>query len=218
MERFHNFTGLAVPHVSNNIDTDAIIPKQFLTSVTKTGYGLFLFNDTRWLNPAADSNTTATELKPNPDFVLNQERYRDAEILITGENFACGSSREHAVWALTDYGFKAIIAQSFADIFSSNSSKNGLLLISLPATTIKELATSCQAKEGYSIKVMLSVDEPYVEASDKQHPFEVDPGVKERLLKGLDEIGITERMQGKIKEYERQRLQVEPWLEIDARP
>lgn len=214
MERFQDFTGMAVPYVSNNIDTDTIIPKQFLTSVTKTGYGLFLFNDLRWLSPAVDASTTAAELEPHPDFVLNQKRYQGAEILITGANFACGSSREHAVWALAGYGFKAIIAQSFADIFSSNSSKNGLLLINFPAATIEELVVACQAEEGYAIKVVLSVEEPYVEASGKRHPFDVDAGVKERLLEGLDEISITEKMQERIKEYEQQRLQAEPWLAI----
>ena len=214
MEKFRDFTGLVAPFVRENIDTDQITPKQFLTSVHKTGYGLFLFNDERWVTPATDSSTTSDQLTPAPDFILNQPRYQGAQILLTGENFGCGSSREHAVWALTGYGFRAIIAPSFAEIFASNASKNMLLLICLPATTITKIHQDCLAQEGYQLEIVLSAASPYVRAAEQKYEFEIDASVKHRLLEGLDEIAITERLQDKIENYEQKRQQDEPWLGI----
>ena len=216
MERFRDFSGLAVPYVRENIDTDQIIPKQFLRSIKKTGYGLFLFNDDRWLETASDSSTTRDQLRPNPDFILNAQRYQGAQILIAGKNFGCGSSREHAVWALADYGFRTIIAPSFADIFAGNASKNGLLLITQPPEVIETLQVACEAEPGFMIAVNLSASKPYIEAAGQSHPFTIDPGAKERLLAGLDEIGITEQMLDRIKDYEANRLKQEPWLDLDT--
>lgn len=217
MEPFRDFTGVAVPYLQDNIDTDMIIPKQFLTSVTKTGYGLFLFNDSRYETPAKDSTTTAEQLTANKDFILNQERYQGAEVLLSGNNFGCGSSREHAVWALCDYGFKAIIAPSFADIFATNASKNGLLLVPQPKEVVVKLAKACEASKGFAIQVVLSEDEPYLSVGKDQYPFDIDHGIKERLLAGLDDIALTERYLGNIKQYEEQRITQEPWLDIAGR-
>ncbi len=214
MEKFRDFTGLVVPFIRENVDTDQIIPKQFLTSVRKTGYGLFLFNDERWVIPATNSSLTADQLEPAADFILNQQRYQNAQIMLAGENFGCGSSREHAVWALTGYGLRAIIAPSFADIFASNASKNGLLLINLPKPSIADLNEACLAKEGYELQIVLSASSPYINASGQRYEFEIDAGIKHRLLEGLDEIGVTERLQDKIDKYEQDRKQEEPWLDI----
>ncbi len=214
MEKFRDFTGLVVPFIRENVDTDQIIPKQFLTSVRKTGYGLFLFNDERWVIPATNSSLTADQLEPAADFILNQQRYQNAQIMLAGENFGCGSSREHAVWALTGYGLRAIIAPSFADIFASNASKNGLLLINLPKPSIADLNEACLAKEGYELQIVLSASSPYINASAQRYEFEIDAGIKHRLLEGLDEIGVTERLQDKIDKYEQDRKQEEPWLDI----
>ena len=213
MEPFQDFTGKVVPFVHNDIDTDVIIPKQFLTSVTKTGYGLFLFNDQRYINPAKDSTVSADDLKPNPEFVLNDNRYKSSTILLVGNNFGCGSSREHAVWALTDYGFKVVIAPSFADIFSSNASKNGLLLIAQPEEVVNTLAKQCEQARNFSIEIVLTADKPYIKA-DKTYYFDIATGTKERLLEGLDDISLTERHLSSIKQYENNRREVEPWLEI----
>lgn len=214
MERFRDFTGLAVPYLRENVDTDQIIPKQFLTSVKKTGYGLFLFNDERWLEPARDAEVTREQLAPNLDFPLNQARYEGAQVLLAGSNFGCGSSREHAVWALTGYGLRAIIAPGFADIFSGNASKNGLLLVTLPEATVLELAKQCEDEPGFAIEVNLSAAEPYVAAKGVKHQFAIDAGVRERLLAGLDDIAATERLADQIQEYEERRRQQEPWLDI----
>ncbi len=214
MERFEDFTGLVAPFPHDDVDTDRIIPKQFLTSTTKTGYGLFLFNADRWVNPAKSSGTTRGELDPNPAFVLNERRYEGARILATGRNFGCGSSREHAVWALTDYGFRAIIAPDFADIFSVNSSKNGLLLIRQPAETVERIWELCASDEGFSIGVTLDDPQPHITVKGERHPFEIDSGTKERLLSGMDEISVTELLMDKIKDYEDRRREEEPWLEI----
>lgn len=216
MEPFRDFKGLAVPYLNDNVDTDKIIPKQFLTSITKTGYGLFLFNDDRWLNPAKDATATAEELQMNPDFTLNQQRYQGAQILLCGNNFGCGSSREHAVWALGNYGFKAIIAPSFADIFATNASKNGLLLICLPKDAVGAMATACEKQPGLTIEIKLSVDNPYVTCTGERYSFSIDAGIKERLLEGLDDIALTERLLGSIKQYESERKLAEPWLDISS--
>ena len=157
---------------------------------------------------------TREQLEPNPDFVLNHDRYRGAQVLVTGDNFGCGSSREHAVWALTDYGFRAIIAPGFADIFSINASKNGLLLVTLPADVVSGIARQCESEKGYEVGVNLSADKPHVLASGERHHFEIDAGAKERLLGGLDEIAVTELMSDKIRDYEARRREQEPWIEI----
>ena len=216
MERFKDFTGQAVAYLRENVDTDQIIPKQFLTSVTKTGYGLFLFNDERWLTPAKDSNSKREDLTANEKFVLNQKKYEGAQILIAGQNFGCGSSREHAVWALTDFGFKAIIAPSFADIFSSNASKNGLLLIELDKKDIANLAKEAESKSNLFIEVVLSDPKPYIKTKSKKFNFTIDSGIKNRLLAGLDEIAITEQSLDQIKTYEQERQKLEPWLELET--
>ena len=213
MEGFRDFTGLAVPLMRSNVDTDQIIPKQFLTSLTKTGYGLFLFNSLRWEEPAKDASATRAQLVPRKDFVLNEPRYAGAKILIAGANFGCGSSREHAVWALKDYGFKVVISASFADIFFSNASKNNLLLVQLEAKDIAELATACARQRGFELEVCLSDPRPYVASGATKHHFAIDAGLKRNLIEGRDEIAITEQYGDRIKEYEQRRLEQEPWLD-----
>ena len=213
MEGFRDFTGLVAPLLRNNVDTDQIIPKQFLTSLTKTGYGLFLFNSLRWEEPAKDATVTRAQLAPRRDFILNEPRYAGAKILLTGDNFGCGSSREHAVWALKDYGFKVVISASFADIFFSNSSKNNLLLVKLAPKDVAALTKECLAKPGFELQVCLSAAKPYVATPSKRYPFAIDPGLKRNLIEGRDEIAITEQYGDKIKEYERRRLEQEPWLD-----
>ena len=216
MEGFRDFTGLAAPYMRNNIDTDQIIPKQFLTSLTKTGYGLFLFNALRWVEPATGSEVTRSQLKPRGDFILNEPRYEGAQILIAGDNFGCGSSREHAVWALKDYGFKVVVSASFADIFSTNSSKNNLLLVQLESTAVKELADECAKQPGFELEVCLSDAKPYVASSKQRHHFSIDEGLKRNLIEGRDEIAITEQLSDKIRDYEQLRLKEEPWLDPQA--
>ena len=214
MERFVDFEGVVAPYPHDNVDTDQIIPKQFLTSLTKTGYGLFLFNADRWMNPATSSDTKSDGLKPNPGFILNKPKYKDASILVAGRNFGCGSSREHAVWALMDYGFKTIIAPGFADIFSSNASKNGLLLVKQPIEIIEQIWRLCDEEDGFSIAIALKDESPHIVVKGKSHPFEIDPGIRERLLSGIDEIAVTELVMDKIKDYEARRKKDEPWLDI----
>ena len=216
MERFEDFTGVVAPYPHDNVDTDQIIPKQFLTSISKKGYGLFLFNAERWTNPATSSNVTRDALEPNPDFILNDKKYVGAKILAAGRNFGCGSSREHAVWALADYGFKAIIAPSFADIFSINASKNGLLLVEQPIELLERIWQLCDSEVGFSIEISLSDPIPYVKYGGERHSFDIDSGTKERLMSGMDEIAVTELLMGKIKDYESERRDKEPWLDIGA--
>ena len=191
-EPFTRHSGPVVPLDRINVDTDQIIPKQFLKRIERTGFGQFLFYDWRFTNDGL----------PNPDFVLNEDRYRDATILVTGDNFGCGSSREHAPWALQDYGFRAIIAPSFADIFYNNCFKNGLLPVVLPADTVHRMIASATEQHPYSVSIDLErqiVTEPDC-ASDR---FEVDPFRKTFILKGLDEIGWTLQYEDDIAEYER---------------
>ncbi|MCB1192383.1 MAG: 3-isopropylmalate dehydratase small subunit [Leptospiraceae bacterium] len=185
-----------------NIDTDQIIPKQFLKKIERTGFGQHLFHDWRFLD---DSGKTE-----NPEFVLNQKRYAGASILITRDNFGCGSSREHAPWALLDYGFKVIIAPSYADIFYNNCFKNGILPIVLQAKEVNELFLYADSTQGASIKVDLEKQE--VTANGKSYHFEVDPFRKDCLLKGLDDIGLTLVHENKISEFENQHRKRYPWL------
>ena len=193
-----------------NVDTDAIIPKQFLKSIRKTGFGQNLFDEWRYLDPGFPGQDPATR-RPNPDFVLNQPRYQGASILLARKNFGCGSSREHAPWALDQYGFRAIIAPSYADIFFNNSFKNGLLPIVLPEAQVAELFDACLAFPGYQLTVDLE-RQVIVKPQGEELPFEVQAFRKYCLLNGFDDIGLTLRQSDKIKAFEAERLATKPWL------
>jgi 3-isopropylmalate/(R)-2-methylmalate dehydratase small subunit len=204
MEPFVKLTGVAAPLDRVNVDTDQIIPKQFLKRIERTGFGQFLFFDWRFKDDGS----------LNPDFELNRPGYEGASVLVAGRNFGCGSSREHAPWALEDYGFKAIIAPSFADIFYNNCFKNGMLPVVLPEATVQELMSKAKERPGYRLTVDLErqvvEDEEGVIAD-----FEVDPFRRECLLKGLDDIGLTLQHETDIDAYERKRL---PHLPVTASP
>jgi len=190
MESFKSHTGLVVPLERENVDTDQIIPKQFLKKIERTGYGDFLFNDWRY----------SGEGKPNPDFILNAERYRGASILVTGKNFGCGSSREHAVWALRDYGFRVILAPSFADIFTTNSAKNGLLLVTLTSSEIAELVSRAA---GGGFRLTVDLERCAVSSKDNfAAHFNIDSFTRTSLLLGLDEIGMTLQHESEIAAFE----------------
>ena len=193
-----------------NVDTDAIIPKQFLKSIKKTGFGVNLFDEWRYLDHGEPGQDPASR-KPNPDFVLNQPRYRGASILLARKNFGCGSSREHAPWALDQYGFRAILAPSFADIFFNNCFKNGLLPIVLPEATIDLLFHEVQAFPGYELTIDLE-RQVIVRPQGEEIPFDVIPFRKYCLLNGFDDIGLTMRHADKIKAFEAERLAQKPWL------
>ena len=210
MEPFTRFEGLVAPLDRSNVDTDAIIPKQFLKSVQRTGFGPNLFDDWRYLD-SGEPGMDSYERRENPDFVLNQPRYRGAGILLARENFACGSSREHAVWALTDYGFRAVIAPSFADIFYSNSFKNGLLPVQLDAETVDRLFRETQANEGYRLTVDLRTQQ-VITPDGAAFGFEVDPFRRECLLEGMDDIALTLQYADDIRRYEERRKAEAPWL------
>ena len=184
MKPFESFTALVLPLDRSNIDTDTIIPKQYLKSIHKSGFGVNLFDDWRYLDPGNPGDDHG-QRRINPDFVLNQSRYHGAGILITRENFGCGSSREHAVWALTDFGICAMLAPSYADIFFSNALKNGLLPIVLPATTIDRLINETLSLDGYRLTIDLE-QQKIITPNGKQLSFAIDAGYKNRLLKGLD--------------------------------
>ena len=210
MDKFVTHTGLAIPLDRANVDTDAIIPKQFLKSILRTGFGQNLFDAWRYLDPGEPGQDPASR-KPNPDFVLNQGRYAGASVLVTRKNFGCGSSREHAPWALQQYGFKAIIAPSYADIFFNNCFKNGLLPIVLPEDVVDRLIAEIQATPGYRLTVDLQA-QSVTTPSGASHRFDVEPSRKECLLNGWDEIGLTLRHQDAIKAYEAKRRATEPWV------
>lgn len=210
MEKFTNLKAIVAPMDRPNVDTDAIIPKQFLKSIKRTGFGPNLFDEWRYLDhgePGMDNSKRPL----NEGFVLNQPRYKDAKILIARENFGCGSSREHAPWALLDYGFKVVIAPSFADIFYSNSFKNGILLIKLAADEIDALFNDVTANEGYELSVDLE-NQSITKADGSIIQFEVDEFRKHRLLNGLDDIGLTLQNADDIKAYEQRRRVEAPWL------
>lgn len=210
MEKFTVLTGLVAPLDRPNVDTDAIIPKQFLKSIKRSGFGPNLFDEWRYLDhgePGMDNSVRPV----NPEFVLNLPRYRGAQILLTRENFGCGSSREHAPWALEDFGFRAIIGSSFADIFFNNCFKNGLLPIVLDAAVIDQLFAQVQAQEGYRLTVDLAA-QAVTTPDGQQHSFTVDAFRKDCLLNGLDEIGLTLRHADKIAAFEAQRREQAPWL------
>lgn len=210
MEPFVRLNGLVAPLDRANVDTDAIIPKQFLKSIKRTGFGPNLFDEWRYLDhgePGMDNSKRPL----NPDFVLNQPRYQGAQILLARENFGCGSSREHAPWALLDYGFRAIIAPSFADIFYNNCFKNGLLPIVLDAAVVDQLFRETEAQEGYRLDIDLAA-QTVTTPSGQVFRFEVDEFRKYCLLNGLDDIGLTLRHVDKIRAYEERRRIEAPWL------
>jgi 3-isopropylmalate/(R)-2-methylmalate dehydratase small subunit len=210
MDKFETFTGVVCPLDRSNVDTDAIIPKQFLKSIKRTGFGPNLFDEWRYLDhgePGMDHSRRPL----NPEFVLNDPRYAGARILLARENFGCGSSREHAPWALTDYGFRVIIAPSFADIFFNNSFKNGLLPIVLSDKTVDRLFALAQGAEALSLTVDLE-SQQIRGAGDDPIAFEVDGFRRHCLLEGLDDIGLTLQHTDEIRAYEERRRQEAPWL------
>ncbi len=210
MEKFTRHTGITAPLDRENVDTDAIIPKQFLKSIHRTGFGPNLFDAWRYLDPGEPGQDPASR-KPNPDFVLNQPRYQGASILLARKNFGCGSSREHAPWALQQYGFRAVIAPSFADIFFNNCFKNGLLPIVLPDFHLDHLFQEVAANLGYR----LTIDLPAQTVTSPSGPpmrFEIEPFRKECLVNGWDDIGLTLRRQDAIRAYEERRRAAEPWI------
>ena len=210
MHAFITIDGLVAPLDRSNVDTDAIIPKQFLKSVRRSGFGPNLFDAWRYLD-VGEPEQDCSRRPLKEDFVLNQPRYRGAQILLARENFGCGSSREHAVWALYEYGFRCVIAPSFGDIFSTNAGKNGLLTIVLPVQQVEQLFREVEAAEGYRLKVELH-PQTITTPSGKVLSFDVETALKERLLQGLDDIGITLENSDLIREYERQRALDRPWL------
>jgi len=210
MQKFTLLDGLVVPLDRANVDTDAIIPKQFLKSIKRSGFGPNAFDEWRYLDhgePGMDNSA----LPLNPDFVLNQPRYQGAQVLLARENFGCGSSREHAPWALEDYGFRAIIAPSYADIFYNNCFKNGLLPIVLDAASVEQLFQEALATEGYKLKVDLPA-QTVTTPGGQSFAFKVDEFRKYCLLNGLDDIGLTLRNVDKIKAYEERRKAEAPWM------
>ncbi len=210
MQKFTIQKGLVAPMDRENVDTDAIIPKQFLKSIKKTGFGVNLFDEWRYLDHG-EPGQDPTSRKPNPDFVLNQPRYAGASILIARKNFGCGSSREHAPWALDQYGFRAVLAPSFADIFFNNCFKNGLLPIVLPESTIELLFNEVAAFPGYELTIDLE-RQVVIRPQGEEIPFDVIAFRKYCLLNGFDDIGLTLRHTDKIKAYEAERLATKPWL------
>jgi len=210
MERFTQHTGLAAPLDRENVDTDAIIPKQFLKSIHRAGFGPNLFDAWRYLDPGEPGQDPAAR-RPNPDFVLNQPRYRGASVLVARKNFGCGSSREHAPWALQQYGFRAIVAPSYADIFFNNCFKNGLLAIVLPDIHVDHLFQEIAANAGYRLAIDLPAQTVTTPAGLVMH-FDIEPFRKECLVNGWDEIGLTLRRQDAIRAYEERRRQAEPWI------
>src|SRR5579883_1738144 len=201
MQPFVKHTGLVAPMDRVNVDTDQMVPKQFLKALTREGFGRILFYDWRYL-PGE---------KPNPDFVLNFPRYKGASILLARTNFGCGSSREHAPWGVKDYGFRALIAPSFADIFYNNCFNNGLLPVTLPHGTVRELFAEVEDSEGYTLRVDLPAQTVTTPSGRVIH-FEIDPFRKEALLKGLDNIGWTLSHVDEIEAYEKMRKKETPWV------
>lgn len=214
MQKFNVHTGIVAPIDRENVDTDAIIPKQFLKSIRKTGFGPHLFDADRYLDTGYPGMDLSTR-KPNPDFVLNQPRYQGASVLLARKNFGCGSSREHAPWALDQFGFRAILAPSFADIFFNNCFKNGLLPIVLPEVQIAQLFNEAKAFVGYQLTVDLA-RQAVVKPDGTELTFEVQAFRKYCLQNGLDDIGLTLRHQTAIRSFESERLVTKPWLECCA--
>lgn len=210
MEKFTVHSGLVAPLDRENVDTDAIIPKQFLKSIKRTGFGPNLFDEWRYKDvgqPGQDNSKRPL----NPDFVLNHSRYQGASILLARNNFGCGSSREHAPWALTQYGFRAVIAPSFADIFFNNCYKNGLLPVVLTELQVDHLFNETNAFPGYQLTIDLD-KQVVLTAGGNSYPFDIAPFRKYCMLNGFDDIGLTLRQKDKIKSYEAERLVKMPWL------
>ena len=203
MQPFQTLTATAAKLDQVNVDTDQIIPKQFLKKIERTGFGIHLFHDWRFLDDAGQ--------KTNPDFILNQSRYQGAQILVAGDNFGCGSSREHAPWALLDYGFRSIIAPSFADIFYNNCSKNGILLVALPEASVQQLFAEIEENVGCELTVDLP-NQKVQSPKGLEFSFEIDPFVKNRLLNGLDDIGWTLQYQSEIESFESNYQKQAPWM------
>lgn len=210
MKPFQTLIGMVAPLDRSNIDTDAIIPKQFLKSIKRTGFGPFLFDEWRYLDHG-EPNMDCSKRPVNPDFVLNQPRYSGAEILLTRANFGCGSSREHAPWALLDYGFKVIIAPSFADIFYNNCFKNGILPIILSGETVDLLFREVETTPGYQLTIDLEQQQITTPAGTT-YSFDIDPFRKYCLLGGLDDIALTLEKVTAIKAFEEHHRQQSPWL------
>ena len=210
MDKFTRLEGLVAPLDRNNVDTDAIIPKQFLKSIKRSGFGPNAFDEWRYMD-IGEPGQDATHRPKNPNFVLNQARYQGAEVLLTRANFGCGSSREHAPWALLDFGFKAIIAESFADIFFNNCYKNGIVPIVLPATEIEALFKQVEAMPGYKLVVDLQA-QAVIRPDGYGISFQIDAFRKECLINGWDDIGLTLRHAEKIREFEEKRRISQPWL------
>ena len=210
MEAFRIHKGVVAPMDRANVDTDAIIPKQFLKSIHRSGFGPNLFDQWRYLDPGEPGQDPASR-KPNPDFVLNQPRYQGASVLLARRNFGCGSSREHAPWAIGQYGFKVMIAPSFADIFFNNSFKSGLLPIVLPEAQVSKLFDEVNAFVGYELLVDVE-RQVIVKPDGSEIAFDVQPFRKNCLLNGFDDIALTLRHSDKIKAFEAERLLKKPWL------
>ncbi|KDB50309.1 leuD protein [Sphaerotilus natans subsp. natans DSM 6575] len=211
MQAFTVHKGLVAPMDRDNVDTDAIIPKQFLKSIQRSGFGPNLFDEWRYLDQPGQPGVPESARQPNPDFVLNQPRYAGASVLLARKNFGCGSSREHAPWALEQYGFRAIIAPSFADIFFSNCFKNGLLPIQLPEAVVAQLFDEVFAFPGYPLTVDLP-RQVIVKPDGAEIAFDVQPFRKYCLVNGFDDIGLTLRQKDKIQAFEAERLARMPWL------
>jgi 3-isopropylmalate/(R)-2-methylmalate dehydratase small subunit len=210
MEKFIEFEGRVAPIDRANVDTDAIIPKQFMKSISRTGFGVNLFDEWRYLDPGEPGKDLSLR-QPNPDFSLNQPRYAGAKVLLARQNFGCGSSREHAVWAIHDYGIRVIVAPSFADIFYGNCFKNGILPIVLSNIAIDELFADIAHGVECTFNVSLPAQEMRT-SSGRSYRFEVDSGRKMRLLEGLDDVSMTLRSEDAIKAHENRRRHEEPWL------
>lgn len=210
MKKYTVEHGIVAPLDRANVDTDLIIPKQFLKSIKRTGFGDNLFDELRYLDEGYLGQDIAKRPK-NPDFVLNQPRYQGATILLTRSNFGCGSSREHAPWALEEYGFRTVIAPSYADIFFNNSFKNGMLPVILTEDEVEELFKECAAEEGYQLTVDLEAQQVRT-ASGKVFTFEVDSFRKHCLLNGLDDIGLTLQVADDIRAFESKAKQSRPWV------
>jgi 3-isopropylmalate/(R)-2-methylmalate dehydratase small subunit len=214
MNKFTIHKGLVAPLDRENIDTDAIIPKQFLKRISKTGFGDNLFDADRFLD-AGEPYSKLADRKINPDFVLNQRRYQGASIMLCRKNFGCGSSREHAPWAIEQYGFRALIAPSYADIFFNNCFKNGLLPIQLPEAVVAKLFDEVLAFPGYQLTIDLE-KQVILKGDGESIPFDVQAFRKYCLINGLDDIGLTLRHSEKIKAFEAERLATKPWLAATA--
>ncbi|MCL7931098.1 3-isopropylmalate dehydratase small subunit [Halomonas llamarensis] len=210
MKKFERFEGVVAPLDRANVDTDLIIPKQFLKSIKRTGFGVNLFDELRYLDEG-QPDQDCSQRPLNPDFVLNQPRYDNAEVLLARRNFGCGSSREHAPWALEDFGFKLVVAPSFADIFYNNAFKNGILLITLDEDTIDRLFDEVEAKEGYRLDVDLE-NQRVITHRGEILEFEVDEFRKHCLLEGLDDIGLTLKDEDAIRAFEEKHRQRRSWL------